>query len=72
MSIDYPKPNAFAFPLKPQNYAPAPLPSLEEWKEMWSAWDLVTTKMIPASALMETPIPLRHPLLFYLGHIPVL
>ncbi|OGM51004.1 hypothetical protein ABOM_000276 [Aspergillus bombycis] len=70
MSVEYPSPSVFAFPLKPEEYAPAPLPSLEEWKKLWAAWDLVTTKMIPASALMERPIPLRNPLLFYLGHIP--
>lgn len=72
MSVEYPKPSVFAFPLKPKEYALAPLPSLEEWNQLWAAWDLVTTKMIPASSLMETPIPLRHPLLFYLGHIPTL
>lgn len=37
---------------------------------LWEAWDMVTTKMIPRDALMEKPIPLRNPLLFYLGHIP--
>lgn len=62
--------NAYAFPQKPEQYAPAPVPSLEEWKQLWDIWDLVTTKMIPPDALMEQPIPLRNPLLFYLGHIP--
>ncbi|KAF5020288.1 hypothetical protein F66182_7664 [Fusarium sp. NRRL 66182] len=58
------------FPLAPEQYAPSPVPSLDEWKQLWDVWDLVTTKMIPSSALMEQPIPLRNPLLFYLGHIP--
>lgn len=62
----------YAFSLKSKNYAPAPVPSLEEWNQLWNVWDLVTTKMIPAEALMEKPIPLRNPLLFYLGHIPTL
>ncbi|RSM19686.1 hypothetical protein CDV31_001573 [Fusarium ambrosium] len=62
--------NPYALPLPPKEYAPRPLPSLEEWKQLWSVWDLVTTKMIPPDALMEQPIPLRNPLLFYLGHIP--
>ncbi|KAG7406486.1 Ergothioneine biosynthesis protein 1 [Fusarium oxysporum f. sp. rapae] len=62
--------NPYTFPLKPEQYAPAPVPSLAEWKQLWRVWDLVTTKMIPPDALMEQPIPLRNPLLFYLGHIP--
>ena len=64
--------NLYAFPLSPKEYAPRPVPSLEEWRQLWSVWDLVTTKMIPSDALMEQPIPLRNPLLFYLGHIPTL
>ncbi|KAI7766339.1 hypothetical protein LZL87_012577 [Fusarium oxysporum] len=64
--------NPYTFPLKPEQYAPAPVPSLAEWKQLWRVWDLVTTKMIPPDALMEQPIPLRNPLLFYLGHIPTL
>ncbi|GAW19464.1 hypothetical protein ANO14919_089510 [Xylariales sp. No.14919] len=65
-----PRPNPYAFPLKVEEYAARPVPSLEEWRTMWKAWDLVTTKMIPADALMEQPIPLRNPLKFYVGHIP--
>ena len=64
--------NPYAFPLNPEQYAPAPVPSLAEWKQLWDVWDLVTTKMIWPEALMEQPIPLRNPLLFYLGHIPTL
>ncbi|KAF5567937.1 DUF323 domain-containing protein [Fusarium napiforme] len=64
--------NPYAFPLKLEQYAPAPVPSLAEWKQLWSVWDLVTTRMISPDALMEQPIPLRNPLLFYLGHIPTL
>ncbi|PTD07782.1 Ergothioneine biosynthesis protein 1 [Fusarium culmorum] len=59
MAIDVMTP--YAFPLQPEQYAPAPL---------WHVWELVTTKMIRPEALMEQPIPLRNPLLFYLGHIP--
>ncbi|KAM5365158.1 hypothetical protein ACJZ2D_011145 [Fusarium nematophilum] len=62
--------NQYAFPLEPGAYAPAPVASLQEWQQLWKVWDLVTIKMIPADALMEQPIPLRNPLLFYLGHIP--
>ncbi|KAF4498755.1 hypothetical protein FAGAP_5064 [Fusarium agapanthi] len=53
--------NPYAFPLTPEQYAPAPMPSLAEWKQLWSVWDLVTTKLIPPDALMEQPIPLRNP-----------
>ncbi|KIL86960.1 hypothetical protein FAVG1_09513 [Fusarium avenaceum] len=62
--------NPYAFPLTPEQYAPSPVPSLAEWKQLWRVWDLVTTEMIQPDALMEQPIPLRNPLLFYLGHIP--
>jgi len=62
----------FAFPLHPRQYAPKPFPSLKEWQHLWSAWDMVTTEMIPGEALLEKPIPLRNPLIFYLGHIPTL
>ena len=64
--------NEFMFPLHSKDYAPKPVPSLPEWRQLWQAWDMVTTKMIPEDALMEKPIPLRNPLLFYLGHIPAL
>lgn len=72
MPAKYAPTSDFAFPLDPIEYASAPLPSLEEWNKLWTAWDLVTTKMIPANSLLEKPIPLRNPLLFYLGHIPSL
>ncbi|SCN69836.1 uncharacterized protein FFE2_01783 [Fusarium fujikuroi] len=62
--------NPYAFLLQPEQYAPAPVPSLAEWKQLWSVWDLVTTNMMLPDAFMEQPIPLRNPLLFYLGHIP--
>jgi hypothetical protein len=66
------QPSKYAFPLKPKEYAPGPVPSLEEWRQLWAAWDLVTLKMIPREAMHEQPIPLRNPLLFYVGHIPTL
>ncbi|KAJ3037628.1 hypothetical protein HDV00_001432 [Rhizophlyctis rosea] len=43
-------------------------PTLSEWNTLWQAWDTVTTTMIPSYA--EQPISLRHPFIFYLGHIP--
>ncbi|KAF8928412.1 hypothetical protein BGZ47_001651 [Haplosporangium gracile] len=51
--------------------ADKPLPSQDEWTELWKSWDLVTMTMIQHPAmLLEKPIALRHPFLFYLGHIP--
>jgi L-histidine Nalpha-methyltransferase / hercynylcysteine S-oxide synthase len=49
---------------------PFGVPSREEWRNLWAAWDFVTTRMIPPSMLFEKPIELRHTCLFYLGHIP--
>ena len=68
----------FSFPpLKPLSPAenqskvnPFGPPTLEEWKELWKAWDLVTLGMIPPEMLHQKPIDLRHKCLFYIGHIP--
>jgi hypothetical protein len=46
------------------------VPTLEEWQNLWSAWDLVTLQMIPHEMLHQKPIDLRHKPLFYIGHIP--
>ncbi|KAI9338099.1 hypothetical protein DFJ73DRAFT_628708 [Zopfochytrium polystomum] len=48
----------------------AGIPGPEEFEEMWKAWDLITTTMIPPNKYLEQPISLRHPYIFYLGHIP--
>lgn len=61
---------AFSFSLKPNVYAKAPLPNVEEWKELWASWDLVAAKMIPVDKLNSKPIKLRNPCIFYAGHIP--
>ena len=50
---------------------PFGVPTLQEFQEMWTAWDFVTRKMIPGSMLLEKPIHLKHICLFYTGHIPV-
>ncbi|KAI8602853.1 hypothetical protein EDD21DRAFT_303143 [Dissophora ornata] len=50
----------------------SPCPTQEEWTELWKSWDLITMTMIQhPTMLLEQPIALRHPFLFYLGHIPV-
>lgn len=47
------------------------LPSLHEWQELWKAWDVVTQQMLNHDKMLfERPIALRHPFIFYLGHIP--
>ncbi|KAL6710167.1 hypothetical protein ACN47E_009958 [Coniothyrium glycines] len=63
------KPAVF-FPTKPEEYAAEPTPGLEEWRELWAAWDAVSRKMIPEGELLSKPIKLRNECIFYLGHIP--
>jgi formylglycine-generating enzyme required for sulfatase activity len=58
------------FPSKPVEYAPEPVPTLDEWRELWKSWDAVTQDMIPKDQLLSKPIDLRNPCIFYLGHIP--
>ena len=55
---------------RPDQYAAHPVPSLDEWHELWSFWDIVTQKMIAESELFDKPIKLRNACIFYLGHIP--
>lgn len=61
---------SFNYPLRPEQYAAQPVPSLEEWKQLWAAWDTVTLHMIPKEELLDKPIKLRNACIFYLGHIP--
>ncbi|KAI5123275.1 hypothetical protein M0805_009297 [Coniferiporia weirii] len=60
---------AFTFPLlkSPNAFG---VPSIEDFRTMWRAWDTITLGMIPRSMLFKKPIDLRHICLFYLGHIP--
>lgn len=55
---------------KPEQYAAHPVPSLDEWHELWKYWELVTRHMIPDEELFDKPIRLRNACIFYLGHIP--
>lgn len=61
---------AFSYPLKENEYAAQPVPSLHEFEQLWAAWDIVTRHMIPEKELLSKPIKLRNCCLFYLGHIP--
>lgn len=58
------------FSLDPKEYASSPVPVLNDWQQLWSAWDIVTRSMIPTDELWNKPIQLRNDLIFYLGHIP--
>ena len=58
------------YPSKPSEYAAQPVPTFEEFEQLWAAWDLVTRHMIPDQELLSKPIKLRNCCLFYLGHIP--
>lgn len=50
---------------------PPHIPSLHQWQQLWRSWDLVTQTMLDQrTMLFERPIALRHPFIFYLGHIP--
>ena len=46
------------------------VPTPDDWRALWAAWDLVTLGMIPQEMLHQKPIDLRHKCLFYIGHIP--
>ncbi|CAG8601947.1 3506_t:CDS:2, partial [Dentiscutata heterogama] len=46
------------------------VPTVEEWKEIWKSWDTVSSSMIPLDKMHLKPIYLRHPFIFYIGHIP--
>ncbi|KAJ6497786.1 C-type lectin protein [Mycena sanguinolenta] len=53
-----------------QKTAGGNIPTVDEWVNVWRAWDLVTLQMIPEEMLHQKPIDLRHKCLFYIGHIP--
>ncbi|KAF4122989.1 L-histidine Nalpha-methyltransferase / hercynylcysteine S-oxide synthase [Geosmithia morbida] len=58
------------FPLDPGRYAASVVPTPDEWRSLWTAWDTVTRQMLPEQDLAEKPIKLRNACIFYLGHIP--
>jgi L-histidine Nalpha-methyltransferase / hercynylcysteine S-oxide synthase len=63
-------PSKVNFSVQPVEYANDPVPSIENWRQLWNAWDTVTKSMVPRDELMNKPIKLRNNLIFYLGHIP--
>ncbi|KAJ3026765.1 UNVERIFIED_CONTAM: hypothetical protein HDU68_005111 [Siphonaria sp. JEL0065] len=46
------------------------IPSLAEFEQIFSTWDTISLTMIPKDGYLEKPISLRHPYIFYLGHLP--
>ncbi|KAM0236340.1 hypothetical protein ACHAPO_004972 [Fusarium lateritium] len=64
------KKSSMPFSLIPSLYAAKPLPTVQDWKALWKAWDIVTKDMIADEELQEKPIKLRNACIFYLGHIP--
>lgn len=60
----------FSYPLKADEYAAWPVPSFQEFEQLWATWDVVTRHMIPEKELHSKPIKLRNCCIFYLGHIP--
>jgi hypothetical protein len=63
-------PASLHFPTNPREYAAHSIPTLEEWRSLWTAWDIATKSMVPREELLSKPIKLRNALIFYLGHIP--
>lgn len=56
--------------MHPLKYAGQPIPTIDNFQSLWTAWDIVTKTMIPREELLSKPIKLRNALIFYLGHIP--
>ncbi|KAI8324090.1 hypothetical protein GQ54DRAFT_296376, partial [Martensiomyces pterosporus] len=46
------------------------IPTRGEWEHLWAAWDALSLSVIPQDKLLERAINLRHPFVFYLGHLP--
>ena len=56
------------FDLKVEDFVTGPIPSIQEFEQLWEAWDFVSQHMVDDK--LAKPIHLRHPYIFYLGHIP--
>jgi hypothetical protein len=51
-------------------HSPNSVPSLLEWTQVWALTDLITTVIVNSSRCLSKPIDLRHPYIFYIGHLP--
>ena len=43
------------------------LPSMDEWEQLWSFWDMLQREVIPAEMMHTKTVDLRHIPLFYVG-----
>lgn len=48
-----------------------PCPSLAEWDALRKVWLFITNKLLNKDNMYTAWIPLRHPPIFYIGHVPV-
>ncbi|KAI8908613.1 hypothetical protein BC831DRAFT_494186 [Entophlyctis helioformis] len=51
-------------------HAMATCPTLAQFEEIWKVWDHVSSSMIAKDSYLRQPIGLRHPYIFYIGHLP--
>ncbi|POS88303.1 hypothetical protein EPUL_000094 [Erysiphe pulchra] len=51
-------------------YATSGLPTIQEWRNTWGIWDLITKELTPKDLIYSKSIELRNPFIFYFGHIP--
>ncbi|KAJ5943333.1 hypothetical protein N7516_003501 [Penicillium verrucosum] len=63
-------PAALDVSMNPSKYAAQPVPSIDNFQSLWTAWDLATRTMVSHEELLSKPIELRNELIFYFGHIP--
>ncbi|EEB05804.1 sulfatase modifying factor 1 [Schizosaccharomyces japonicus yFS275] len=47
-----------------------PCPTLEEWTQIRLAWLYLVFKLYPRDLYFTELIPVRHPFIFYIGHVP--
>ena len=53
----------------PRCLAQSGIPAIEDWKWIWAQWDRISSSDV-INDYMEKPIDLRHPMIFYKGHLP--
>ena len=56
-------------PVPREKVGRATFPQLQEFEDVWKRWHILTSPSIIRDPLAK-PIHLRHPMLFYVGHIP--
>ncbi|ORZ35066.1 hypothetical protein BCR44DRAFT_124925 [Catenaria anguillulae PL171] len=46
------------------------VPSVDEWEQVWRAFDMMSLKLVKSEAWELRPIEVRLPVCFYVGHLP--